>query len=192
MHNAVEDLRCIGALAAADESLTPLVPAASTDARLGKLWWGAAGLGDEALTLASLLGARSPFLMPAEARETADESKRKFGEGAQSDVLGALQAYNEFDARAGESRFSFARERFLSIKTLQQVANNKRQLLENLSSLGVVPRGIRAGHTEWMGRKHDGSDGVRLMLGQTSTATAAAIPNGNGGGRGERRRRRRQ
>jgi hypothetical protein len=120
-------------------------------------------------------------MMPAEAREAADESKRKFGEGPQSDVLGALQAYNEFDAIAGESRFSFARDRFLSIKTLQQVANSKRQLLENLSTLGIVPRGIRANHAEYVGRKYDGTDGVRLVLGQTSTAQAA-----DGGGGGER------
>ena len=80
--------------------------------------------------------------MPAEARETADESKKRFGTPPQSDVLGALAAYNEFDAMPGEARFAFARERFLSIKTLQQIANNKRQLLENLSTLGVVPRGL--------------------------------------------------
>ena len=81
VHNAVEDLRCIGALAAADEHLTPLgklLAQLPTDARLGKLvvYGCALGLADEALTLASLLGSRSPFLMPAEARETADESKK--------------------------------------------------------------------------------------------------------------------
>ena len=188
VHNAVEDLRCIGALTAgACESLTPLgrlLAQLPTDARLGKLvvYGCALGLADEAITLASLLGSRSPFMMPAEAREAADESKRKFGEGPQSDVLGALQAYNEFDAIAGESRFSFARDRFLSIKTLQQVANSKRQLLENLSTLGIVPRGIRANHAEYVGRKYDGTDGVRLVLGQTSTAQAA---DGGGGGGGE-------
>ncbi len=177
VHNAVEDLRCIGALAAADEHLTPLgklLAQLPTDARLGKLvvYGCALGLADEALTLASLLGSRSPFLMPAEARETADESKKRFGTPPQSDVLGALAAYNEFDSMPGEARFAFARERFLSIKTLQQIANNKRQLLENLSTLGVVPRGLRANHTEWVGRKNDGTDGVRLVLGQTPTAVA--------------------
>lgn len=37
------------------------------------------------------------------------------------DVVGAFQAYNAFDALSGESRFTFARERYLGIKTLQQV-----------------------------------------------------------------------
>ena len=171
VRNAVEDLRCIGALAHDDEHLTPLGKLLSqlpTDARLGKLvvYGCALGMTDEALTLASLLGSRSPFLMPAEAREAADESKKRFGVTPQSDVLGALAAYNQFDTLPGQARFEFARERFLSIKTLQQVANNKRQLLENLSALGVVPRGIRTNHVEWIGRKHDGSDGVRLVLGQ--------------------------
>ena len=181
VHNAVEDLRCIGALAAGDEHLTPLgklLAQLPTDARLGKLvvFGCALGMCDEALTLASLLGSRSPFLMPAEAREAADKSKKRFGVGPQSDVLGALRAYNEFDAIPGQARFDFARDRFLSIKTLQQVANNKRQLLENLSTLGVVPRGIRANHVEWVGRKHDGSDGVRLVLGQLPIALAVAPP----------------
>ena len=164
-----------------DEHLTPLgklLAQLPTDARLGKLvvFGCALGMCDEALTLASLLGSRSPFLMPAEAREAADKSKKRFGVGPQSDVLGALRAYNEFDAIPGQARFDFARDRFLSIKTLQQVANNKRQLLENLSTLGVVPRGIRANHVEWVGRKHDGSDGVRLVLGQLPMAALAVAP----------------
>ena len=188
VHNAVEDLRCIGALAHDDEHLTPLGKLLSqlpTDARLGKLvvFGCALGMTDEALTLASLLGSRSPFMMPAEAREAADESKKRFGAAPQSDVLGALAAYNAFDATPGQARFDFARERFLSIKTLQQVANSKRQLLENLSALGVVPRGIRAGHVEWVGRKHDGSDGVRLVLGQLPVAAAVdADAAGRGAG----------
>jgi hypothetical protein len=190
VHNAVEDLRCIGALAAADEHLTPLgklLAQLPTDARLGKLvvYGCALGLADEALTLASLLGSRSPFLMPAEARENADASKKRFGTPPQSDVLGALAAYNEFDSIRGEARFGFARERFLSIKTLQQVANNKRQLLENLSTLGVVPRGLRANHTEWVGRKNDGTDGVRLVLGQTPTALAVSSQMDEQNGREE-------
>jgi ATP-dependent RNA helicase DHX57 len=49
----------------------------------------------------------------------------------------------------------------------------------------VVPRGIRAGHTEWVGRKHDGSDGVRLVLGQTSTAAAATTVDNDRRGGGE-------
>ena len=67
----MEDLRCIGALAVDDEHLTPLgklLAQLPTDARLGKLvvYGCALGMTDEALTLASLLGSRSPFLMPAE------------------------------------------------------------------------------------------------------------------------------
>ena len=191
VHNAVEDLRCIGALAVDDEHLTPLgklLAQLPTDARLGKLvvYGCALGMTDEALTLASLLGSRSPFLMPAEAREAADQSKKRFGVGPQSDVLGALMAYNEFDAIPGQGRFDFARDRFLSIKTLQQVANNKRQLLENLSTLGLVPRGIRTNHVEWVGRRHDGSDGVRLVLGQRPIAEAVAAGDGAGDERASR------
>ena len=95
-------------------------------------------------------------------------------------------AYNEFDAIPGQGRFDFARDRFLSIKTLQQVANNKRQLLENLSTLGLVPRGIRTNHVEWVGRRHDGSDGVRLVLGQRPIAEVVAAGDGAGDERARR------
>ena len=55
-----------------------------------------------------------------------------------SDVLAILRAYGDFDALGNNDRgCAFARERLLSIKTLQQMGNLKRQLLEALSAAGL-------------------------------------------------------
>ena len=45
-------------------------------------------------------------------------------------------------------------------------------------NLGVVRRGIRASQTEWAGRKHDGTDGVRLALGQTDPRGGPVVDPG--------------
>ena len=67
----------------------------------------------------------------------------------------------------GEARYSFARERFLGIKTLQAIGSLKRQLLETLSQANLAPPRLRASGVEELGRRHGrGSDGVRLALGQ--------------------------
>jgi len=84
----------------------------------------------------------------------------------QSDHLAVLGAYSAFDGMRGEARFSFARDRFLGIKTLQAIGSLKRQLLEALSTAGVAPAGLRASRIEDGGRRAGGCDGVRLALGQ--------------------------
>jgi HrpA-like RNA helicase len=91
---AVRELASIGALQLrrrggqpAGEALTALGRALTqlpVDARLGKLLLLGCGFGavDEALTIASALAARSPFLSPMDAREAADASKRGFARDA--------------------------------------------------------------------------------------------------------------
>ena len=39
----------------------------------------------------------------------------------------------------GQHKYNFARDRFLGIKTLQQIGNLKRQLLEALAQAGLAP-----------------------------------------------------
>ena len=48
----------------------------------------------------------------------------------QSDHLAVLRAYLEFDRTPGNAKFTFARENFLGIKSLQMIGGLKRQLLE--------------------------------------------------------------
>jgi hypothetical protein len=107
-----------------------------------------------------------------------------------SDVLAAVQAYNDFDALGGgnnsDKGCGFARERLLSIKTLQQMGTLKRQLLEALSSAGlrgnVVPPGLRQNYLEYLGRRRGGSDGCKLALVQWQVDPQRL----NGGGGGDR------
>jgi len=53
---------------------------------------------------------------------------------------------------------------FLSPKTMIQISQVKRQLLELLSAARFVRTGLRARAVEALGRRSDGSDGVRLAL----------------------------
>ena len=178
---AVTELCRLDALTA-DERLTPLgthLASLPVDVRIGKLMLVGAifGAADDVLTIAAILSGRSPFLSPMERRSEADASKRSFATG-QSDHLTSLSAYRAFD-RAGASRFDMARERFLGVKTLQTIAQVKRQLLELMSDAGFVRRGLRARAVEALGRRVDGSDGVRLALEDDSP-----LGGGSGGGGG--------
>jgi hypothetical protein len=100
-----------------------------------------------------------------------------------------LAAYQAFDSIPLRWRFEFAREKFLSVKTLQTIGGLKRQLLELLSGAGFVASGLRAARVEGIGRRGDGSDGCRLALLQaeaasasTSAASASAAASAYGAG----------
>ena len=170
---AVMELTCLGALTPQEEltELGKLLAKLPVDARLGKLILLGVCFGatDESLTIAAALASRSPFMSPMERREQADESRRSFGMGLQSDHLAVMLAYQEFDKRE-HSRFDFARDRFLSIRTLQSIGQLKRQLLEALSQAGMCPSGLRASYVESLGRHAGGCDGVRIALHQRGVA----------------------
>jgi ATP-dependent RNA helicase DHX57 len=170
---AVAELSSLGALDL-DEELSPmgrLLARLPIDARLGKLiLLGVAFQAtDEALTVAAALASRTPFLSPMERRAEADESRRLFAtfdsHAFQSDHLALLSAYEQFDSRSGDAKFSFARERFLGVKTLAAIGSLKRQLLEALSLAGLAPPGLQASRVEDSGRRRGGCDGVRGALG---------------------------
>ena len=180
---AVEELVFLEALvigpdAENGEALTALGTHLSTlpvDCRIGKLILLGAmfGVCDEALTIAAVLSYRSPFQAPMMKREEADRAKMQFATG-QSDLLTVLNAYNVVD-KMGNARWDFCRENFLSVKTLQTIAGLKRQFLELLSASGFVRHGLRSRAVEGVGRRVDGSDGVKLALEQ---GVNAAFNNG--------------
>eukprot|EP00900_Chrysochromulina_parva_P022977 jgi/Chrpa1/5312/Chrysochromulina_OHIO_Genome00013211-RA len=120
---------------------------------------------NDVLTIAATLSTRTPFLSPVQRREEADQAKRRFAFN-QSDHLTMLRAYNEWDALSGNAKFDFCRENFLGVRTLQSISGLKRQLLELLCDAGFVksstPLRVRA--VEALGRREDGSDGVKLAL----------------------------
>jgi hypothetical protein len=150
----VEELTALG------EHLSKL----PVDVRIGKLLLLGAifDVADEALTVAATLSFRSPFLSPFDKRNEADAAKAQFKAG-QSDHLTVLRAYKEYDA-AGAGRFQMARDCFLSVRTLQSIAQLKRQLLELLSEARFVRPGLRARAVEAVGRRERGSDGCRAAI----------------------------
>jgi ATP-dependent RNA helicase DHX57 len=159
------------------ELLTPLgthLASLPVDVRIGKLilLGSIFGVVDDVLTIAAVLSYRAPFLSPFEHRAEADASKRAFCV-SQSDHLTALNAYRAFD-RGGSGKFDMCRQRFLGVKTMMQIAQVKRQLLELLSAARFVRPGLRSRSVEALGRRADGSDGVRLAL-------AEGAPGGDGG-----------
>lgn len=184
---AVQQLVRLGALeldADGRESLTALgdhLAHLPLEARLGKLALFGAAFGpaatDAALTVAAALTSRSPFLAPLEAREETRKAKKKFadrmivGPVGLSDHMAVLAAYREWDGlpNRGDERYDFCRANFLSIKTLQGMAELKQSLLETLSQAGFVRRGLRAKDVAGAGRMRNGSDGVLLAIAQGFT-----------------------
>ena len=79
----------------------------------------------------------------------------------------------------GGERFNFCRENFLGIKTIQTIAGLKRQLLELLSGAGFVRYGLNSRAVEGIGRRTDGTDGVRLAL---ENGVNGSFRRGEGGG----------
>jgi len=140
------------------------------DARLGKLILLGSAFGPEAtdmaLTAAAAFACRSPFLSPPDAREDAERCKATFadrGEAGPSDHIAILNAYWEFNKRGGIEKMDFARENFLGIKTLREMGDLKRQLLQMLSEANFVPPGLHARRVEYLARRAD-NDGVWQAL----------------------------
>ena len=173
------------------EKLTALghhLAALPVDVRIGKLIILGAMLqcADPALTLAAALSVRSPFVAPYGMRSQADESKANWSVGG-SDHLAVLQAYQAWDALSGERRrLAFCQENFLSHRTLQTIAQTKRELLEHLWELDFLRAGASAAQHDVRAtsrldaldalsvaqRGGDDSDGVQAALGTSSSRNA--------------------
>lgn len=85
---------------------------------------------------------------------------------ADSDHLTVYQAYHQWDALGSQgARFGFCRDNFLGMKSLQMLAQMKRQFLELLSDANFVPPGLHARRVEAEGRRSRGGDGCAEALG---------------------------
>ncbi|KAK7487044.1 hypothetical protein BaRGS_00021714, partial [Batillaria attramentaria] len=144
MENALRRLQDVGAL---DEelSLTALgyhLGSLPVDVRLGKLMLFGAIFRclDSALTIAAALSFKSPFVSPFSKKDEADEKRKEFAVG-NSDYLTILNAYKQWlEVKKGGRReeYEFCQENFLSMKTLQMLANLKQQYVELLSDIGFT------------------------------------------------------
>ena len=142
--SAIKTLRQIGALDD-KENLTSLgehLASLPVDVRVGKMLLYGAVLGclGPVLTIAAVLGGRSPFVAPLDKRDDADAAKRMFAED-QSDHLTNLNAFNAWlDARAlGKgAEMAFTRDNFLSFRTLEGIADLRAQFAQLLHEAGFL------------------------------------------------------
>ncbi|KAK9170294.1 hypothetical protein Syun_002434 [Stephania yunnanensis] len=146
VQNAIELLKTIGAIDDTEE-LTPLGRHLCTlplDPNIGKMLL----IGsifqclNPALTIASALAYRDPFVMPINRKEDADAAKRSFaGDSCSlySDHIALLKAFDSWmDAKRNGRDRSFCWENFLSPVTLQMMENMRNQFLDLLSDIGFV------------------------------------------------------
>ncbi|KAL1506304.1 hypothetical protein ABEB36_005693 [Hypothenemus hampei] len=145
--SAVKRLESVGALDK-DENLTALghhLAVLPVDVRIGKLMLYGAIFGciDAALTMAACLSYKNPFVSPFDKRlaNEVDRKKITFSAGF-SDQITVLMAYKKFltfSKKSASAARNFAKENYLSYKTLLTIADIKYQFLELLVDIGFVP-----------------------------------------------------
>jgi len=96
---------------------------------------------DSALTIAACLSYRTPFASPFGKRDEAMKKKMGFAVW-NSDVLSALRAFHGWShacKKGGKAGFVYAKDNFLSVKTLQTIVTMKNQFAEHLANIGFLP-----------------------------------------------------
>ncbi|GJX66027.1 DExH-box ATP-dependent RNA helicase DExH1 isoform X1 [Tanacetum coccineum] len=145
VQNAVELLKTIGALDEAEE-LTPLGRHLCTlpvEPNIGKmlLMGSIFQCVNPILTIAAALASRSPFVLPINRKEEADEAKRSFAGDTCSDHIALLKAFEGWkDAKRSGNERSFCWENFLSGQTLKMIGDMRLQFLDLLSDIGFVDK----------------------------------------------------
>ncbi|KAF3914873.1 hypothetical protein ABW20_dc0105860 [Dactylellina cionopaga] len=142
---AITTLTRMGALR--DEDLTGLgkhLSAIPADVRSAKLMiYGAIfGCVDAALTIASILAVKSPFVVPREKRDESRLARVSFG-GSNGDLMADYRAYEEWShtrnfKTTGELR-RWCDENMLSSATLNDIRSNKSQYISSLQEIGFLP-----------------------------------------------------
>jgi ATP-dependent RNA helicase DHX57 len=177
VEGAIRLLSQMGAIT--DNELTALgrhmsmIPA---DLRLGKLLVYGATFGclEAALTIASVLTARSPFMSP---RERDQDTRNEFNRirasfsNNQGDLLVDLRAYEQWSALRSkgmstrELRF-WCQDNRLSAQTMFDIASNRSQYLSSLKEISFIPTSYASTNTTTHGRynKHNGNDALLRAL----------------------------
>ncbi|PWA37316.1 RNA helicase family protein [Artemisia annua] len=145
VQNAVELLKTIGALDEAEE-LTPLGRHLCTlpvEPNIGKmlLMGSIFQCVNPILTIAAALASRSPFVLPINRKQEADEAKRSFAGDSCSDHIALLKAFEGWkDAKRSGNERSFCWENFLSGQTMKMIGDMRLQFLDLLSDIGFVDK----------------------------------------------------
>ncbi|KAH3974489.1 hypothetical protein HBI56_088790 [Parastagonospora nodorum] len=177
VEGAIRLLSQMGAIT--DNELTALgrhmsmIPA---DLRLGKLLVYGATFGclEAALTIASVLTARSPFMSP---RERDQETRNEFNRirssfsNNQGDLLVDLRAYEQWSAMRSKGattrdlRF-WCQDNRLSIQTMFDIASNRTQYLSSLKEISFIPTSYSSTNpsTHGMYTKQNNNDALLRAL----------------------------
>lgn len=145
VQNAIELLKTIGALDDTEE-LTPLGRHLCTlplEPHIGKmlLMGSIFKCLNPALTIASALAHRDPFVLPINRKEEADDAKRSFAGDSCSDHIALLKAFEGWkDAKRSGNERTFCWENFLSPVTLQMMEDMKNQFVDLLSDIGFIDK----------------------------------------------------
>ena len=177
VEGAIRLLSQMGAIT--DDELTALgrhmsmIPA---DLRLGKLLVYGATFGclEAALTIASVLTARSPFLSPRErdqeTRNEFDRLRASFSNN-QGDLLVDLRAYEQWAAQRSKGASTrdlryWCQENRLSPNTLFDIASNRTQYLASLKEISFIPTHYSSTNpsTHSTYNKHNSNDALLRAL----------------------------
>lgn len=94
-----------------------------------------------ALTIASALAHRDPFVLPIHRKEEADDAKRSFAGDSCSDHIALLKAFGGYkDAKSNGRERAFCWEYYLSPVTLQMMEDMRNQFIDLLSDIGFVDK----------------------------------------------------
>ena len=120
------------------------------DVHLGKMLIFGALLGclDPVLTIVACLAHRTPFLTPFDQRDAATAAKRRLAT-SKSDLLAYVTAFDGWQTARMQGRGAerhFCDTNFLSLATLYQVTDLRRDLFDTLVTVGVAER--RSGRVE--------------------------------------------
>ncbi|XP_015577824.1 DExH-box ATP-dependent RNA helicase DExH1 isoform X2 [Ricinus communis] len=145
VQNAIELLKTIGALDD-NEELTPLGRHLCTlplDPNIGKMLLMGCVFQclNPALTIASALAHRDPFVLPIEMKNEADAAKQSFAGDSCSDHIALVKAFEGYmEAKCNRNERAFCWENFLSPITLRMMEDMREQFLNLLSDIGFVDK----------------------------------------------------
>lgn len=141
-----------------------MIPA---DLRCSKLMvYGAIfGCLDAAVTIASILTTRSPFVSPLERREESKAARVAFGKG-QGDLLCDCRAYEEWsDLRKTTGIREVRRwceDNYLNYNSLMDVASNRSQYIDSLKDIGFIPMDYYPGSDSDTAYNHNGANSALI------------------------------
>lgn len=159
LHN--DEMTCLG-------NYLSMLP---TDLNSGKmLIFGAIfGCLDACLTLAAVSVSGNPFIVKHEERDEVKKVQMKFANG-NGDMMGILNAFNEFSNLRGPARRRFLTDNYLSPLRMNDIDSSRSQYLNNLKDIGFVPLGYHD-RDELFNRNNENYTIIRAIL------TSASYPN---------------